>query len=129
MSVRTITTELTPAFGEPFQILLSLPAVGVSATAKNKVPITCFLGKDGSNTELGCYIYSIFDSRRNETFQTVLVNSHEILLDTGKRLGNLISKKYKVPCFVTVSGPLDFEESSGMVQETIKFISEQLELV
>ncbi len=60
---RTFSTELDPNFGEPFQILVTIPSQKPSQTERNKVPITIFISKEGPNTQFGCYIYSIVHVR------------------------------------------------------------------
>lgn len=56
---KTFSTELHPGFGDPFQVLITIPSEKPSLTEKNKIPITVFLSKTGPNTNFGCYIYSV----------------------------------------------------------------------
>ncbi|ODV95918.1 hypothetical protein PACTADRAFT_33117 [Pachysolen tannophilus NRRL Y-2460] len=123
--ISIVNKRVTPAFGEPFQLNLGVPKFfNSNQGGKNKIAITCFISRKGSNDELGAYIYSIIDSRTLKVYQTILNNSSEDLLDLTKRLSLLITKKYKVPSYVSISGDIGVEESMIYIKEVLKNIDE-----
>lgn len=123
---QTITSTITPPFGDKFQIAAILPIEQpIIETGKlQKIPISIHLSKSGTNTPLGSYIYSIINHRNDEVYQTLLNNSEEFLVDMGMKIGRLISKKFKVPSYVSISGNWNIEELLMTIQLTIKFIQE-----
>lgn len=121
---QTITTKIRPPFGDEFQLAVILPLVRPQKDDVNRVAFSIHLSKVGTNTPLGCYVYTIFDSRREKTHQTLLNNSQEILVDMAKRMGALISKKFHVPTYVSLSGEWSLDDLLATVQATVKFIEE-----
>jgi hypothetical protein len=121
---QTVETILSPPFGDKFQIAAILPLSKPIPNTNNKIPISLHLSKVGTNTCLGCYVYTILDSNNGKTYQTLLNNSEETLVDITKKFGNLISKKFFVPTYVSVSGQWSIEDLLTTVQLTIKFIEE-----
>jgi hypothetical protein len=123
---QTITTKITPHFGPEFHIAAILPIEPTATTTPDSrpstIPFTIHISKTGSNTPLGCYVYTIPHSK--ETYQTLLNNSTEELVDMGRKLGRLISKKWNVPSYVSVSGDWRLEEFLGAVKETVKFVQD-----
>lgn len=125
--VQSFNTELSPRMGEPFQISATIPLEKPEPGKRNRVPITLHLSKRGVDVPLGCYVYTIPSNKLDTVapfHQTLLNNSREGLLDITKRLGGLITKKYQVPSYVSVSGDNDWEMDDLVptIQEIIQFI-------
>lgn len=120
---QTLTTKVKPPFGEEFQIAATLPLERPVKDGTNKIPISIFLSKVGTETALGCYVYTIADKKGN-SFQTLLNNSEETLVDITKKIGTLITKKFNVPSYVCVSGNWTLEDLIVTVQNTVKFIED-----
>ncbi|AWU73423.1 hypothetical protein CAS74_001224 [Pichia kudriavzevii] len=122
--IHTVTTKVTPPFGDEFQIAATLPLEKPIFNASNRIPITIHLSKTGTNTELGCYVYTILDKRSGRTHQTLLNNSNETLVDMTKKIGALLSKKYHVPTYVSVSGNWSLEDLLATIKSVVAFINE-----
>ncbi|VEU23147.1 DEKNAAC104042 [Brettanomyces naardenensis] len=117
------TTTLATTIVPDFQILLTVPTNSDAHT----IPITLHVSKEGANTKLGAYVYSIVDTRRSErtVYQSLLNNSDEESVDLAKKLGTLVSRRYSVPSYVSVSGEVGIEEYLPMSREVIRVIEEQ----
>lgn len=111
----TTTTETSP----PIYIVATVPLLEKKT---RKSPISLHISKSGTNTPLGCYIYSITNPRTNQTHQSVLNNAQETLVDMAKKIGLLVSKKYQVPTYVSVSGEWSFDELLPAVKSTVAFL-------
>lgn len=121
---QTITSKITPPFGCEFQIAATLPTTKPDSSKIQRVPISVHLSKVGTNTTLGCYVYSIVNQKNGMIHQTLLNNSEEVLVDMCKKIGRLISKKFNVPSYVSLSGFWSLEDLLTTVQSTVKFIEE-----
>ncbi|KAG0684544.1 hypothetical protein C6P40_002673 [Pichia californica] len=121
---QTVTSKINPIFGDEFQIAATLPLERPDTTKKNRKPISIHLSKVGTNTLLGCYVYTIIDKRSDKIYQTLLNNSEETLVDMTKKIGSLISKKFSTPSYVSLSGDWSLEDLMVTVKETIKFVDE-----
>ncbi|CCH46640.1 hypothetical protein BN7_6235 [Wickerhamomyces ciferrii] len=124
-STTTVSTELSPSFGDPFQASITIPTKRPSTTEKNKIPITVFISKTGPDTPFGCYIYSIIHPKTSEVFQTILNNSNEGLLDITKKLSNVLCKKFQSPTYVNVNGYFDLYDYLGVIKAITEFIEEK----
>lgn len=121
---QTLTSKINPPFGSEFQLAATLPIERPDLNGKNRIPISIHLSKVGTNTELGCYVYTIIDKRTEKVYQTLLNNSEETLVDMTKKIGNLITKKFSVPSYVSLSGDWSLQDLMITVKETVKFIDE-----
>lgn len=121
---QTVTAKVDPPFGEEFQIAAILPLERPNINERNRIPITIHLSKLGINAILGCYVYTIIYSKTNKIYQTLLNNSEETLVDMAKKIGNLLSKKFSVPTYVSLSGDWSLDDLIVTVKETIKFIED-----
>lgn len=112
--------------GEEFQVAAILPIDKPTKETKgnNQIPITLHLSKTGTDTPLGCIIYSIYNKRNDKVHQTVLNNSQEILVDLTKKIGSLISKKYCVPVQVSMSGSWNLDDLLTTVKSIVDFIEQ-----
>ncbi|KAG7883314.1 hypothetical protein KL905_004680 [Ogataea polymorpha] len=128
MSTQSIVKTLTPSFGPSFEVVLTLPSSRPLTNVRNTLPITIHLSTEGSNTNLGCYVYSIVDTRKQsstpQVYQTLLNNASETLVELGKRIGQLVSKKYNVPSYVSLSGQFSHTEFIVVIQETLALMEE-----
>ncbi|KAG7853679.1 hypothetical protein KL941_000729 [Ogataea angusta] len=128
MSTQSIVKTLTPSFGPSFDAVITFPNSKPLANARNTVPITIHISTEGSNANLGCYVYSIVDTRKQTTtpqvYQTLLNNSSETLVDLGKRMGRLVSKKYHVPSYVSLSGQFSHPDFVVAIQEIIALMED-----
>lgn len=120
---QTITTKIQPPFGEEFQIAAILPTEKPIINKRTTVPISLFLSKSGTDTNLGCYIYSIKD-KNEDIHQTILNNSEEDLMDFTKKIGKLVSKKFSVPSYVCISGNWSLEELITTIKYIVEFIED-----
>lgn len=118
--IKTLADKIQPIYGDEFQILISVPKQRPNDETRNKIPITVHLSKTGADTELGCYVYSIYG--RGEVYQTLLNNSEETLVDLTKKVGGLISKKYNSPSYVSMSGYWSLEDLIPTIKEVFRFI-------
>ncbi|KAH3666267.1 hypothetical protein OGAPHI_004456 [Ogataea philodendri] len=127
MSTTNIVKSVEPSFGAPFDIVLTLSKTKPLKENINTVPITVHISTE-PNADLGCYVYSIVDTRtpseNPQIYQTLLNNASETLVDLGKRLGQLVSKKYLVPSYVSLSGQVSMQDFMGLIQETFALIEE-----
>lgn len=124
LKTQTITTTLEPPTGDKFQLAAILPLVKPTRESINDIPITLHLSKVGADTPLGCYVYSIYDNKKKEVYQTLLNNSEETLVDLTKKIGLLVSKKYEVPTYVSLSGSWSLEDLISTVKLIVDFIDE-----
>ncbi|QPG74195.1 hypothetical protein FOA43_001519 [Brettanomyces nanus] len=109
---------------EPFQVLLTIPHRRPEKNAPNVIPFTLHVSKVGGNAPLGAYVYSIVDIRasNDKVYQTLLNNATEELLDLTKKLGSLLSMKYSVPSYVSISGDISLEEFVPLSKEVFELI-------
>lgn len=124
LKTQTITTTLEPIIGDKFQLAAILPLQKPTRETTNDIPITLHLSKVGADTPLGCYVYSIYDKKNNAVYQTLLNNSEETLVDLTKKIGMLVSKKYGVPTYVSMSGLWSLEDLMSTVKLIVDFIEE-----
>ncbi|CDK25763.1 unnamed protein product [Kuraishia capsulata CBS 1993] len=128
---KTVVDTVTPAFTDPFQVILTTPTPEhidrSSPEARNRVPITCHISQHGAEDSLGCLIYSIPDARRKQIYQTILNNSEEELLDATKRLSRLITSKYNVSSYVSISGNVAIDDSIVYIKRVIELIEAQMQ--
>lgn len=123
----TLTTKIDPPFGEEFQIAATLSIIRPGKdnhNNNNRIPISLFLSKVGTDTEMGCYVYTIVHKITGKFYQTLLNNSEETLVDFTKKMGGLISRKFSVPSYVCISGDWSLEELITTIHATVKFIDE-----
>lgn len=119
---KSFSESFSPAFGDQFQGAITIPIEKPSNSTRNKIPITIHLSKVGPQTSLGCYVYTIPAPSQNRTtpfYQTLLNNAEETLVDMTKRVGGLITKKYNVPSYVSLSGPWELEDLIPVVKELV----------
>ncbi|GMG41459.1 unnamed protein product [Ambrosiozyma monospora] len=140
-TTKTISTAIHPQFAtSEYQLLLTIPRHRPTTTStKNKqtVPITVHLSTTGPSAALGCFVYSIIDLRdksqtqqkaQSQIYQTLLNNAEEALVDLTKRLGFLITKKFKVPSYVSISGDgVSIEDFVSLVGDLNKVIDESFD--
>ncbi|KAG7699942.1 hypothetical protein KL915_000631 [Ogataea haglerorum] len=128
MSSQSIIKTLSPPFGPSFDVVITLPSSRPLANVRNMVPITIHISTEGSNANLGCYVYSIADTRKQTTapqvYQTLLNNASETLVDLGKRMGQLVSKKYHLPSYVSLSGQFSHTDFVVAIQETFALMED-----
>lgn len=121
---QTITTKINSAIGDEFQLAAILPLEKPKPEQQNLIPITIHLSKAGTDTQLGCYVYSIYDKKNCNVYQTLLNNSEEILVDLTKKIGILLSKKYEVPTYVSMSGSWKLDDLLATVKSLVEFIEQ-----
>lgn len=122
----SLNKAVDPLIGGEFQMSLTIPCQKPQKEARNTVPITLHLSKDGIDTNLGCYVYTIPSMRESTPFhQTLLNNSEEKLFDITKRMGGLISKKYSVPSYVSLSGEWELNDLIPAIREITQLIESE----
>lgn len=129
---KSVTATLTPMFGEPFQVAVTLPAQKPALDKRNSVPINCHISSNGGATEFGCCIYSIprgsklGDGDKIEILQSVVNNSEDSLFDSTKRLSYLICKKFNCPTYLSVSGQLQIDDQMMITKEVMLFLKQSI---
>lgn len=121
---QTLTAKISPVFGDEFEVAATLPHKRPSLRERNRIPISLHLSKVGNNAPLGCYVYTIVDSRTGKVYQTLLNNSEEQLVDLTRKIGGLVSKKFSVPTYISMSGDWSLEDMVTTVKEVVKFVDE-----
>lgn len=119
----TIERTVHPLLADDFQILATLPKEEPKPKTRNCAPMTVHIAKN-PDTPLGAYVYSIPATRdpKQPIYQTLLNNSTDELVDLTKRLGGLVSKKYSVPSYVSISGDVSLEEFVPLAKEVFATI-------
>ncbi|KAI0462439.1 hypothetical protein LJB42_003932 [Komagataella kurtzmanii] len=84
--------------------------------------MTLHLSENGTDDNLGCYVLGIPD-RTGNVHQTLL-NGNQELLDVTKRLSYLLTKKYQVVTYVSISGNFTDESIRDVVLEVDKLLSD-----
>ncbi|OWB68235.1 hypothetical protein B5S33_g204 [[Candida] boidinii] len=129
---KSVTATLTPMFGEPFQVAVTLPTQRPALDKRNSIPITCHISSNGCATEFGCCIYSISrhsksgDEDKVEILQSVVNNSEDSLFDSTKRLSYLICKKFNCPTYLSVSGQLQIDDQMMVTKEVMLFLNQSI---
>ncbi|GME69808.1 hypothetical protein B5S28_g4551 [[Candida] boidinii] len=129
---KSVTATLTPMFGEPFQVAVTLPSQKPALDKRNSVPINCHISSNGCATEFGCCIYSIprgsrsGDGDKIEILQSVVNNSEDSLFDSTKRLSYLICKKFNCPTYLSVSGQLQIDDQMMITKEVMLFLNQSI---
>ncbi|ODQ77605.1 hypothetical protein BABINDRAFT_163333 [Babjeviella inositovora NRRL Y-12698] len=119
----TYKQQISPAFGggDAVDICLTLPE-----GAATRVPITLFVSPNGVNEAFGPYIYAIPDPRTGSIYHTVLNGSDDMdQMELTKRLATIISKKYRVPSYVSISGKIDVYDSIHYIKAIVDLIDEK----
>lgn len=121
---QTLTAKISPPFGDEFEVAAILPLERSSIKERNRIPISMHLSKVGNNTLLGCFVYTIIDRRTGKVHQTLLNNSEEQLVDMSRKISGLVSKKFLVPTYISMSGDWSLEDMVTTVREVVKFVDE-----
>lgn len=122
----SLNRTIEPLIGSDFQLSVTMPCEKPQQEGRNTVPITLHLSRNGIDSDLGCYMYTIPSKRTESPFhQTLLNNAEEKLFDITKRMGGLISKKYNVPSYVSLSGAWELDDLIPAIREVTELIESQ----
>lgn len=122
-TTKTLATVISVP--EQYQVVVSIPLTKPIKGHRNTVPIEIHLSKSATaNNGLGAYVYSIIDTNdpKLPVYQTLLNNAAEEPVDLAKKLGVLISKKYTVPSYVSISGDITLQDFLGVSKAVFELI-------